>query len=55
MTSLSVFKNLSQQLDARVLLDAVAGDETALLMNAMPDRTLAIVYGQLSQGGGEWC
>jgi len=47
------FQNLSQQLDARVLLDAVAGDETALLMNAMPDRTLAIVYGQLSQGGGD--
>lgn len=47
------FRDLSQQLDARVLLDAVAGDETALLMNAMPDRTLAIVYGQLSQAGGD--
>lgn len=46
---LEQFRKLCLQHDARVLLDAVAGDETALLLNAMPDRSLAIVYGQLSQ------
>ena len=43
------YEELCKQLGATVLLDAVAGNETAKLMNAMPDESLAIVYGQLSQ------
>ena len=47
------FEDLCQQLNATVLLDAVAGDETARLMSLMPDRSTAIVYGQLSQEDGD--
>ena len=35
------------RLQARVLLDAVAGERTAALMRALPEGSLAIVYGKL--------
>lgn len=41
------FRRICQQMRPRVLLDAVAGHETAKLMNCMPERSLAIVYGKL--------
>ena len=43
------FASTCRDLDARVLMDAVAGEQTAQLIHAMPDRTLAIVYGTLSE------
>lgn len=42
-------EQLCHQLRPTVLLDAVAGESTAELMRVMPDKSLAIVYGQLSQ------
>ncbi|MDX1578003.1 MAG: zinc-binding dehydrogenase [Gemmatimonadota bacterium] len=41
-------RGLAERLDARVAFDAVAGEDTARLLEAMPDRSLAIVYGGLS-------
>ncbi|HBJ33268.1 MAG TPA: hypothetical protein DDZ51_00605 [Planctomycetaceae bacterium] len=38
-----------RQRQARVLLDAVAGQQTAALMNQMPDESLAVVYGKLEE------
>ena len=39
---------LSGELEARVAFDAVAGPATGLLCNAMPNETVVIVYGGLS-------
>jgi NADPH:quinone reductase-like Zn-dependent oxidoreductase len=43
------FRDACHQKNACVLLDAVAGRQTAELMNHMPDRSLAIVYGKLDE------
>lgn len=46
---LEKFRELANRISATVLLDAVAGEQTGRLLGAMPDRSLAIVYGQMSQ------
>jgi NADPH:quinone reductase-like Zn-dependent oxidoreductase len=46
---LASFHALAHQHSATVLFDAVAGEQTGNLLKAMPDRSLAIVYGQMSQ------
>ena len=48
---LQKFRELVNQISATVLLDAVAGEQTGCLLGAMPDRSVAIVYGQMSQQG----
>lgn len=52
---LEKFRELVNQISATVLLDAVAGEQTGDLLGAMPDRSLAIVYGQMSQQGEIGC
>lgn len=41
------FKQLCDRYKPRVLLDAVAGRDSARLMHVMPDRSICIVYGKL--------
>ena len=41
-------KQATQQYHATVLLDAVADSDTAILLNNMPARSTAIVYGRLA-------
>lgn len=42
------FSQLCMQLSATILFDAVGGSLTGRLLNLMPDRSVAVVYGGLS-------
>jgi NADPH:quinone reductase-like Zn-dependent oxidoreductase len=42
-------KSLSKQLHATIAFDAIAGDMTGTLLNAMPRRSTVYVYGALSE------
>lgn len=44
-------KNLAKELKATVLLDAVQGKQLGALIECMPSRSTAIVYGALSEEG----
>lgn len=46
-------KNACQQLKATVLLDAVAAEDTALMLHNMPFQSTAIVYGRLTETHAE--
>ncbi len=46
-------KELAEELDARVALDAVAGEDTARLLRNMPSRSTALVLGGLSMKLGD--
>ena len=46
-------KSAAKSHDARVLFDSVTGSDTAIILNAMPAKSTAIVYGSLAKTEGQ--